>query len=110
MAKFYGNIGYFSTIEEPENSGIWVEKIVERQYYGDFVRIARNLQSENKVNGDININQSISIVADEYAFENFANIKYVEFGGNKWKVSYVEVNHPRLTLTVGGLYNDQIGV
>lgn len=106
MAKFYGNIGYSSTSENPANSGIWVESNTVRQYYGDFTRVARNLQSENKVNGDINMNQSISIVADEYAFENFANIKYVEFGGNKWKVSYVEVQHPRLILTVGGLYND----
>ena len=36
MAKFSGKIGYISTVEtEP---GIWEEKAIEKQYYGDLVK------------------------------------------------------------------------
>ena len=33
-------------------------------------------------------------------------MRYVEFMGAKWKISSVEVQYPRLILTVGGVYND----
>jgi hypothetical protein len=30
---------------------------------------------------------------------------YVEFMGTKWKITNVEVQYPRLILSVGGVYN-----
>lgn len=104
MAKFYGNIGFAETIEsEP---GIWSQTIISRPYYGDLVRNFRKLENSGGVNDDINISNEISIIADPYANQNFHLIKYVEFMGTKWKVSNVEVQYPRLILTVGGLYNN----
>lgn len=104
MAKFYGNIGFAETIEsEP---GIWSQTIISRPYYGDLVRNFRKLENSGGVNDDINISNEISIIADPYANQNFHFIKYVEFMGTKWKVSNVEVQYPRLILTVGGLYNN----
>lgn len=103
MAKYYGKIGYNESVET--TPGVWEEKITERSYYGDVVRNARRLQSTDKVNDDININNEISIVADPYAMNNFHSMRYVEFMGAKWKVSNVEVQYPRLILTLGGLYN-----
>ena len=103
MAKFYGNIGYIETVEiEP---GLWKEQVVERPYYGDLTRNTSRYQSSGGVNDDININNIISIVADPYANENFQHMRYVEFMGAKWKISNVEVQYPRLLLTVGGVYN-----
>lgn len=103
MAKYYGKIGYNESVET--TPGVWEEKITERSYYGDVVRNARRLQSTDKVNDDINVNNEISIVADPYAMNNFHSMRYVEFMGAKWKVSNVEVQYPRLILTLGGLYN-----
>lgn len=103
MAKFYGNIGYVNTVEvEP---GIWEEQIIERTYYGDLTRNISKFQSSGGVNDDINISNNISIVADPYANENFQYMRYVEFMGTKWKITNVEVQHPRLLLTIGGVYN-----
>lgn len=105
MAKFCGVIGYAETIEQ--SRGVWIDQITERKYYGDLVRNTRRLQTSDKLNDDIEIANEISIVADPFAYENFHNIKYVEFMGTKWKVSNIEVQYPRLILTLGGLYNGQ---
>lgn len=103
MAKFFGKVGY---AEQKETSpGIWENNIVERDYYGEITRNTRRLQSTDKLNDDITINNEISIVADPYAMNHFYSMCYVEFMGSKWKVTNVEVQSPRLILTVGGVYN-----
>lgn len=103
MAKFYGVIGFAAPVEI--TPGVWDEGIVERKYYGDLTRNTRRLQSGDKVNDDLNIANEISIVADPYANQNFHMMRYVEFMGAKWKVSNVEVQYPRLILSLGGVYN-----
>lgn len=105
MAKFYGKIGYSETKET--TPGVWEPTITERNYYGDLVRNSRRLQSSENLNDDINISNEVSILADPFAYQNFHSMLYVEFMGAKWKVSNVEVQYPRLILTLGGLYNGQ---
>lgn len=105
MAKFYGVVGYGYSIETPENSGVWVDQIVERSYYGDVVSNNRRLQENEKINDDIVTNNSISIVADPYAHNHFFAIRYVEWAGARWIVANVDVQSPRLILRLGGVYN-----
>lgn len=105
MAKWYGVIGYAETVET--KPGIWEEQITERNYYGDLYRNSRRLQSTDKVNDDINISNQLSIVADPYAINNFYSMRYAEFSGAKWKITDVEVQYPRLILTLGGVWNGQ---
>lgn len=104
MAKWYGVIGFAELVETVP--GVWEEKITERNYYGDLTRNTRRLQSTDQVNDNINIANVISIVADPYAQKHFHTMRYVEFGGTKWKLSEIEVQYPRLLLTVGGLYTN----
>ena len=104
MAKFCGVIGYVITREtEP---GIYVEEIVENEYYGDVIKNTRRLKEANKVNDDINVSNQFSIVADPFANNNFHAMRYIVFMGTKWKITEVEVQYPRLILSVGGLYNE----
>lgn len=103
MAKFSGAIGY--AVTEETSPGVWKESIVEHKYRGDLIRNTRRLQSTDQVNDNINISNQISIVADPYAINNFHSMRYVVFMGAKWKVSDIDVQYPRLILTVGGLYN-----
>ena len=103
MAKFYGAIGY--AVTEETKPGVWMEKITERMYYGDLTRNTRKLQSTDQLNDNINVANEISIVADPFANENFHSMRYVEFMGAKWKITSIEVQYPRLILTVGGVYN-----
>lgn len=103
MAKFYGIIGYAESVEvEP---GVWEDRITEHQYYGDLIRNTRRLQSSDKVNDDITTSNEISILADPFAYENFHSMRYIEFMGTKWKVVNVDVQYPRLILSLGGVYN-----
>ncbi len=103
MAKFYGTIGFVTTVEKAK--GVYVEEPTERQYYGDLIRNTRKIESSGYVNDDINVSNEISIVADAFAYQHFASMKYVVLMDAKWKITSVEVQYPRLKLTVGGLYN-----
>lgn len=103
MAKFYGVIGY--AVTKMTEQGIYEEQIVETEYVGDVMRNTRRLRDGSKINDDINISNQISIIADPYAANNFHTMRYVVFMGAKWKISEVEVQYPRLILTLGGLYN-----
>jgi hypothetical protein len=105
--KFYGVVAYAVLTEEVP--GKWKEVIVPRQYRGDITRVSRRLQSEAKVNDDIRINNEIRILADAFAYQNFQNIRYVEWMGTKWKVESVTVERPRLVLQIGGEYNGSTG-
>ena len=106
MAKFYGKIGFVTTVEDPDNPGVWNEEPIEREYRGELIKVYRRAQSSsNSVNDNIVLSTEISIVADPYANENMYAIRYVIFGGAKWKVETVNVEYPRLMLSLGGVYN-----
>jgi len=103
MAKFYGAIGYgISTETKP---GVWKDVITERQYRGDVLRNARRLEDGESANKNLVVDNSISIVADPYAYEHFFAIRYIRWMGALWTVSRVEVKSPRLLLTLGEVYN-----
>lgn len=105
MARFCGNVGYLTT--EETRPGIWEDIITERKYYGDVVSNRSRWESNESVNDDINISSDISILADAFAYQHFSEIKYVEFMGAKWRVASATPDRPRITLTLGGLYNGQ---
>lgn len=105
MAKFFGKVGYGHSTEN--ELGVWKDVITEKSYFGDVVRNTRQLREGEKVNDDITVGNSISIVSDAYANENIFAIRYVEWMGALWKVQDVEVQSPRLLLRLGGVYNGQ---
>ena len=100
--KYFGNIAYATTSET--KPGLWKETVSVREYYGDVLRNTRRREGSDKINDDISVNVQISIVADPFALEHFFAMRYIEWMGNKWKISEVEPQFPRLVLTLGGLY------
>lgn len=103
MAKFYGDIGYGESVET--RPGVWEDRIIEKEHYGDVIRNTRQLESGEKVNDDLSVGNSISIVADAYANTHFFAMRYVKWAGALWTVSHVEVQRPRLILRLGRVYN-----
>lgn len=104
MAKFYGPIGYAESVEK--SPGVFEDEIIVRNYYGDVLsNSSRWSNSSESLNDNLNINNRISILADPFAYQNFHSMKYVEFMGTKWKINSVDVQYPRLILTIGGVYN-----
>lgn len=103
MAKFYGQVGFAETQET--RPGIWEEIITEHNHYGDVLPNIRKLEPGQSINDDVTLNNKLSIVADPYAQQHFFAIRFVRWMGALWKVTNVEVQSPRLILTVGGVYN-----
>lgn len=104
MSKWCGKIGYTTGAREIE-PGIWSEDPIEKEYFGDMTSDRRKRQNSGEINDNINISNVISIVADPFAFENCSGMVYAEIMGAKWKITDVEVQYPRLILTIGGVYN-----
>lgn len=104
MAKFYGVIGYMTNAETAP--GVWGEVITRRNYSGDVIKNTKRFQSGESLNDNLTVNNLISIVADSYAYENFFALRFVEWMGASWKITNVEVQRPRLILTIGGVYNE----
>lgn len=106
MARFIGEVGYAENVETEPGSGIWKDVITEYTYQGDVIRNTRSLDSVGeRVNPNIALNNSISVVADEFAFKHFFKIRYVRWAGVLWTVTNVEVRSPRLILSLGSVYN-----
>jgi len=105
MARFHGEVGYGEAVENPPDSGIWLDRIDEFPYFGDVIRNTRKLDSGESINDNISVGNSISIVADQYAIEHFFKIKYLRWAGVLWTVTSDEVKSPRLILSLGSVYN-----
>jgi hypothetical protein len=107
MARFYGKVGFGTT--QNQGVGVHTEVITYRYYYGDVIRNNRSSENDDKVNSDLRLSHSISIVSDTHANEHLFAIRYVEWTGTRWEVTDVEVQSPRLLLRLGGVYNGPEG-
>ena len=103
MARFFDKVGFGFPGEVVD--GVWSDSITERAYYGDVLSVTRSMEESDKVNDDFRSQNRISIVADAFALENFALIKYVSWMGVLWKVPSVNLERPRLILNLGGVYD-----
>lgn len=103
--RFFGVVGYGESSETEPGSGVWDDVITEVEYRGDVVRNSRRSEPGDFLHNDLVVNNSISIVADEYATKHFFAIKYVRWENKEWVVTSVEIKQPRLILTLGGVYN-----
>lgn len=106
MAKYYGEIGYAEDSVET-SPGVWQEKIIPRKYYGDVIRNMSKWQEGRELNDNLTIENRFSIIADPYAYEKFHLMRYISWMGTLWKISSIEVQRPRLILSIGGIYNEQ---
>lgn len=103
MAKYSGLVGYDT--QEETVPGVWSPVVSPKKMKGEIIRQTSSSQNGDKVNNDITLNHRVSLIGDAYAFGNYYNIKWIEIDGMKWTVSSVEVQRPRLVLSLGGLWN-----
>lgn len=105
--KYYGAIGFSETA--PAGLDEWETKIVEHTYAGDINRVSTGWKTSEHLNDNLSVSMEISFIGDIHALANYANIRYAMWRGTKWRVTNVSENHPRITLTLGGEYNDEDG-
>lgn len=110
MAKFAGLVGYVT--EQEKVPGVWT--IVENPVMmrGDIIRqVSDNMNdlkvgtSINKIYSDIFLSHRVSLMADSYAFENYMRIQWVMINGKKWKATSIEVQRPRIIISIGRLWD-----
>lgn len=108
MARFSGTVGFLQTVEtDPENHpSVYPEVLTERQYYGDVLMHSRRWDQNGNLNENLAISNRISIVADKYARANVGAMRFVRWLGDTWKITNVEVQYPRLILSLGGQYHE----
>lgn len=102
MARFFGKIGYVHTVRE---GGVSEDVAIEREYYGNELRSLRYFRDGDSILGEVTQQTRISILADAYALENYEDIRYLIKAGTAWTVDSVEVERPRLILSMGDRYN-----
>ena len=73
-----------------------------KNYRGDVVLDQRRWRTEEKVNDDLSLDNSISILADGYAYENIGNMKYIIWNKVPWKIQSFNINRPRIVIQIGG--------
>lgn len=103
--KYYGAFGFTHTNET--DPGVFKRTTTERNYYGEFVRDYRQWDQGEKINPDLKCEQTLSVVADGMFIEDFFALTYVVARGRKWKVTKVEFNPPRMTVTLGDEYIEE---
>lgn len=101
--KWSGRLG-FGEVQETAPS-VYTEKMTERNYYGDVVEFGRQVGGSDKVNADVTVGNQLSVVCDPYACENLYRMRYATFMGQKWTVTSVKVQYPRLLVSLGGIWN-----
>lgn len=105
MAKYCGAIGF--AMPEETAPGVWTDQIVEKIYRGEVIRNFMKWQNSENLNDDLNISNELSVVGDPFLCCNCANIKYATYMGVKWKVNSIDIQYPRLKLSLGGVWNEQ---
>lgn len=103
MEKYCGYIGFADTVEV--TPGQYKPVTNKRKYRGEMERNSFRLSSPDKINGDLVLVNTLTIVADAYLSQHFSTIRYVDWLGSKWKVSSVLVDRPKITITLGEVWN-----
>ena len=103
--KYFGQIGF--AVSDETTPGVWEGEPIERSYYGDIIKNYTRPEG-NEIVDDIEISNQISIVADPFAYENFQHMKYVRYMSAEWIIKSVDVQYPRLVLSIGGVYNGEV--
>lgn len=106
MNKWYGVVGFMTTVPDPDHRGTFIEQLTIRKYYGDILRVSQRWQPvADKTNDDISVSHRISILSDPFAAQHFHEIRFVEWLGTRYKAESVEVEYPRIIISLGGVYH-----
>ena len=103
MARYYGSIGF--AVSEESCPGVWRDMITEKKYKGTITRNSVRWSVDSDASDKFRVDNAISVIADPYIEAHVSDIRYAVWLGQKWKVSSVQINSPRIVLQLAGEYN-----
>ena len=105
--RIHAKVGFISNKAIETKPGVFEYEMKENTYSGRLDQISpRYMPSADGSNSNIKPNYKFDFIADSYAFSNPHLIKYVEIRGVKWSVETYTPLYPRITLTLGEVYNE----
>ena len=105
--KWFGYIAY--SREYTEEPGVYENDLLVKPYYGDVIKLHKKDATAQQITNNFGISDQLSVISDPYLVENFHKIAYVTYLGIKWRVSSVDVDYPRVTLSFGEVYVEEEG-
>lgn len=102
MAKYYDRLGFVFTSET--DPGIWSPRHEEYLYGGDITQTTASWNDSNRINGDLEINHTLSLICDSFLTQNLFALRYACYCGRRWRIRKIEVRNPRMILTLGSEY------
>ena len=108
--RYCSKVGFRFTEEQKDSqgrpNGVFKERIEERTYKADVMTYGYRNQQGEGINDDYKITNKLSMIAcDAFTISHLNSIIYCEFLGIKWKVTSVDIQRPRLIVSLGGEYN-----
>lgn len=106
--KFVGAIGFWKEDKESETepSVYRPKEIVEKPYRGDIVQYTQRLQQADQMTPDVIFSAQISVNADLYLNKHWESVAYVLYKGVKWAPTAINIDFPRVVISVGGKYHE----
>lgn len=101
--RYSGKVGFSVQTEiEPD---VWEDSITEKHMVGDILRSYTYFPNESKINQNTQLGHRISLMGNGFLIDNLSKIAYITHRGVKWEVNTVELQTPRVIVTLGGKYN-----
>lgn len=105
MSKWHGIIGFSTQERSSDHPSVVKNKLVEKPYYGEMDAYAKRWQNGTGTIDDLNVTAQLSVIMDQYLTQHIGEISYISWYGQKWKVTSVQPGHPRMIISIGGVYN-----
>lgn len=102
MAKYHGRIGF--AVQEETSPGIWEDVIEWRPYKGDVISNSRRYDPSENINDDFVLSNRFSIVSDAFLYSHVPAMRCLEYMGSVFKITSVNIERPRVDISVGGVY------
>lgn len=105
--KYSGVVGFGIAKEKSgDGEGDWELDVIEKPYYGDILDLTQRWDAnQDSVIDNLRLTNRISIVADGFAINHMHTMKYITYEGVRWCISSIQVQRPRLIISLGGVYN-----
>lgn len=103
MAKFHAVVGFVK--DEQTSPGVYSKVATEQSYSCDVLRSIQRWENGEQLSDNLSLNNRFSILANEFVYTNINHIRYLIWEGTKWKITSIEIQRPRLILTIGSVYN-----
>ena len=108
--RYFAKLGYRYTEEQKDSegrpNGIYKEIYIERPYKAEVMSSGYQNQQGEGINDDYKITNKFSVLAcDAFTLSHLNSIIWIEYLNVKWKVTSVDIQRPRLIISIGGEYN-----